>query len=618
MQMIPAMRRNMKKLLATLSALLLGLTTAGAALAQSSYVYQTFGDVDTLDPEGAYDTSSGTVLENIYETLYGYAGASITEYEPRLATEYTVSEDNLTYTFKLREGVKFHSGNDFACKDVEYSLQRILVIQDASSGVWFQAEAFLGQDYGNANGYVTSKAEEAGADVAAEGFDPQTWEGADAAYAEYWQLIDNAITCVDDFTVQFTLPKVDPAFFVKLLYTNASIIDSAWAIENGDWDGTEATYREWVGKEPREGFLHNNASGTGAYRLISWENGVVVAEAFADYWDGAPAIQTVQIQNVDSEDSAPRILALQNGDADRITLGSDSDWATLESQVRGLPGVTIHEGDDQASLSVGAMHFNQNVVVEDNAANVGSGQLDGAGIPADFFSDINVRKGFAYSFDPQEHIEAVFLGQGTPLTMALPPSFLGYDPNVPTYSYDPEKAEEAFRAAWDGQLWETGFEMTITHNTGNTSRKTVAEILKANIEDLNPKFKINVRDIAWPDFLDDGENRRLPLRLVGWAPDYADPDNFMYTFYASDGYYGSKMSFSDPEMDQWLNDARATTDSEERNLIYKSIASRAYEVLPLLTYPTSNVFMVTSDKIQGVYYNPMLSHYYLWKDISKN
>jgi peptide/nickel transport system substrate-binding protein len=610
--MMPATRRNMKRLLALTVVLAFGLT-----LAQSSYVYQTFGEVDTLDPEGAYDTASGTILENIYETLYGYAGESITEYEPRLATDYTVSEDNLSYTFNLREGVTFHSGNPFTCADVEYSLQRILVIQDASSGVWFQAEAFLGQDYGNANGYVTSKAEEAGVDVSAEGFDPQTWEGADAAYAEYWQMIDNAIVCNDDFTVQFNLPKVDPAFFVKLLYTNASIIDSVWAIENGDWDGTEATYREWVGREPREGFLHNNASGTGAYRLVSWDSGVVVAEAFADYWDGAPSIQTVQVQAVEGEPST-RILALQNGDADRITLGSDSDWATLESQVRGLEGITIHEGPEQTSLSVGAIHFNQNVVATDNAANIGSGQLDGAGIPADFFSDLNVRKGFAYSFDPEEFIEAVFLGQGTKLTMALPPSFLGYDADVPTYSYDPELAEEAFRAAFDGQLWETGFEMTISYNEGNTARRTVAEILKANIEDLNPNFRINIQGMQWPDFLNAGENRLLPIRLVGWSPDYADPDNYMYTFYASDGYYGSKMSFSDPEIDGWLQDARATTDPEERALIYKSIAGRAYEVLPLLTYPTSNVFMVTRDNLQGVYYNPMLSHYYLWKDISKN
>jgi peptide/nickel transport system substrate-binding protein len=574
----------MKKLILLLA--VLGLSLATAQSGPDTYVYQAFGEVDTLDPEGAYDTASGTVLENVYETLYSYQGASITEYEPTLATSYEVSEDGLTYTYTLREGVQFHSGNEMTCRDVEYSIERILVMNDPQSGVWFQAEALLG-----------------------------TGANANDDESITWEMIDNAVECVDDYTVQFNLPAVDPAFFVKLMYTNASIIDSQWAIENGEWDGTEATWRDWVGRDPREGFLHNNVSGTGAYRLVSWDGTNVVAEAFPEYWGGEPEIKTVLIQVV--EELATRILALQNGDADRIVLGADSDWATLEAQVRGIPGVAVHE-DDFASLSVGAMHLVQDVVTTDNAANVGSGQLDGNGIPADFFADENVRRGFAYSFDPEAFIDEVYLGQGVQLTMALPPTFLGYDESIPVYTFDPEAAEEAFRAAFDGQLWDTGFEMTISYNTGNQIRQTIAEILKANIEDLNPKFKINVRGIQWPDFLNERDNYRLPIAIVGWAPDYADPDNYIHTFYHSDGYYGSLLRFQDEEIDSLVEQARATTDEEERAQLYSQVAQRAHELVPFITYPASQVFMVTRDNLEGVYYNPMLSHYYLWKDISKN
>ena len=156
-----------------------------ATFAQSpndTYVFQSFGSVDTLDPEGAYDTSSGTILENVYETLYSYAGDSITEYEPALATSYETSEDGLTYTYTLREGVPFHSGNMMTCKDVEYSIERILVINDPQSGVWFQAEALLGSD-ANADAFVANQAAEAGVEGAdSEDFDPSSWDGADAAY----------------------------------------------------------------------------------------------------------------------------------------------------------------------------------------------------------------------------------------------------------------------------------------------------------------------------------------------------------------------------------------------------------------------------------------------------
>ena len=571
-----------KLLLAVLSAALIG-SMAFAQSGSDSYVYMTFGGVDTLDPEGAYDTASGTILENIYETLYSYAGDSITEYEPALATDYQISEDGLTYTFNLREGVQFHSGNMMTCRDVEYSIERILVMNDPQSGVWFQAEALLG-----------------------------TASNANDDESVTWEAISNSVVCLDDYTVQFNLPKVDPAFFVKLMYTNASIIDSQWAIDNGEWDGTEATWLEWVGVDPREGFLHNNASGTGAYKLIDWNGTDVVAEAFDGYWGGAPAIKNVLVQVVDEE--ATRLLALQNGDADRITV---NNWGVVESQVRGLPGVTVHADPSWASLSVGAIHLVEDVVTTDNSANVGSGQLDGAGIPANFFSDINVRKGFAYSFDPDQFIEELYLGNGVALTMALPPSFLGYDPNIPIYAFDPEAAEEAFRAAFDGQLWETGFEMTISYNTGNTVRQTIAEILKANIEDLNPKFKVNIRGIQWPDFLSDRNNGLLPIAIVGWAPDYADPDNYIYTFYHSNGYYGSLLSYDNPEMDTLIDEARSTTSNEDREFLYQSIGALGYDEVPFITYPTQQTYIVTREELNGVYYNPMYSHQYLWKDISK-
>lgn len=610
----------MKKLTILLVAALT-FTLSYAEVPADTYVEMVFGGVDTLDPEGAYDTSSGSILENIYETLYTYDGTSIQEFKPALATDYTVSADEKTYTFTLREGVKFHSGNDFSCKDVEYSLERVLVMNDSQSGVWFQSEAFLGaENHGsNANNIVaeqaTAFAAENNIDTEADDFDSMAVEGFDydAAYAAIWQMIDEAIECADDFTVIMTLPAVDPAFFSKLIYTNASIIDSQWAIDNGEWSGTEGTWREWIDRDPRAGYLHNHASGTGAYKLIQWDGQDVTAEAFADYWGGEPTIKTVLIQKVEEESS--RILALQNGDADRITV---NDWASLENQVRGLEGVTIHEDPSWTSLGAGSIHLNQATLSVDNSVNIGSGQLDGKGIPSDFFSDINVRKGFAYSFDPQIIIEELYLGKGSMLTMALPPSFLGYDETVPTYHYDPEKAEEFFCAAFDGTLCDIGFEMTISYNSGNTTRQTIAEIFKANIEDLNPKFKINLRGIAWPDFLADRKRGALPVSIVGWAPDYADPDNFMYTFYHSNGYYGGQMNFVDEQIDQWLTEARQTTDAATRELLYSSVANRAYDLAPTIVYPTRLTYMVTSDKLQGVYRNPMLSGGYLWKDIYKN
>lgn len=581
----------MKKLLLLLAALGLSL-----GLAQT-YVEQSFGDVDTLDPVQAYDSASGQVIENVYEGLYGYKGDSVTEYEPRLATDYQVSDDGLTYTFNLREGVQFHSGNPFSCKDVEYSIERALVTNPADSGAWILAEPLIG---------YSSNANDALGD-----------DASDADYDAYWQKIDDSVQCIDDMTVQFKLVNSDPAFFAKLLFYAAAIVDSEWAKANGMWDGTQDTWRDFVGVDLRDYYLQNNMSGTGAYQLVTWEPGIrVVAERNPNYWGDAPGnIQTVVLQQV--EDEAARIQALLAGDADEIALGSRASLP----QVEGQPGVKVYDAAKDpnlgwSSVAVNAVFMNQ-IINGENNDNIGSGKLDGFGIPTDFFTDEHVRKCFNYAFDAETYIQDVLQGEGQVLTMALPPSYLGYDPNVPTYSLDLEKAEEECRAAWDGQLWDNGMYLTISYNTGNLARQTTAEILKENLEYLNPKFTVDVRGIQWSDFLAQRNQKLLPVNIVGWIPDYADPDNYIHTFYASDGYYAAQMGYSNPQIDELDQEARTSLDESRRVELYSQIGQLAYEDAPYILLPSGVPFIVTREELQGVYNNPMLSGAYLWKDLSK-
>lgn len=583
----------MKKLVILLSIFILSLSLAQNNA--TTFIDMTFGDVDTLDPVQAYDSASGQVIENVYEPLYGYQGDAVDQYEPRLATSYTVSGDGKTYTFSLREGVSFHSGNSFSCADVAYSIKRALVINPGDSGAWILMEPLTGY-YGDIN--------------------TELGEGAsDADYDAAWQMIDHSVACLDDYTAQFNLVSGDPAFFAKMLFYAAVIVDSKWAIENGMWDGTAATWRDWIGVDLRDYHLQTNMSGTGAYQLVEWTPGQrVVAKAFDGYWGGAPAIKDVLIQQV--EDQSARILALQNGDADTIALGEISAL----TQVSGSPGVTIYNENGElgwTSVSVNAVFMAQNINMENNS-NVGSGQLDGNGIPSNFFSDLDMRKCLNYSFDQQAYIDQVLLSAGNTITMALPPSYLGYDPDVPTYDIDLEKAEQHCRAAWGGAVWDKGFEFTILYNTGNLNRQTIAEILKANLESLNPKFKVDIRGMDWPDFLAQRRAQTLPVSTIGWIPDYADPDNYIHTFYHSEGYYAAGYGFKDPEIDALDEQARTDPNPDSRRFLYSAIGHKAYEAAPYILTPQARPFMIMRSNVAGVYRNPMLSGAYLWKDLSKN
>lgn len=82
--------------------------------------------VRTLDPADSYEIFPGILLYNMGDRLYTYAPGT-TELEPQLATEIpTISDDSLTYTIPLREGVTFHDGSEFNAEVMAYSIQRFM------------------------------------------------------------------------------------------------------------------------------------------------------------------------------------------------------------------------------------------------------------------------------------------------------------------------------------------------------------------------------------------------------------------------------------------------------------------------------------------------------------
>src|SRR3989337_4013971 len=86
------------------------------------------GDVVSLDPAEAFELTSTWIDEHLYETLVEFS-RDFTRAVPGLATSWTVSADGKTYTFTLRSGVKFHSGNPVAAKAVEFSLRRAVRVE---------------------------------------------------------------------------------------------------------------------------------------------------------------------------------------------------------------------------------------------------------------------------------------------------------------------------------------------------------------------------------------------------------------------------------------------------------------------------------------------------------
>jgi peptide/nickel transport system substrate-binding protein len=561
------------------------VTAAFAAVPANTFFYMTSSDIPTLDPAQNYDTASAAIIENLYDTLLAYKGKSTTELEGILATDWKESGGGKTYTFNLRKGVKFHSGNDMTCADAEYSLRRNVVVNGPDSGNWFMADAFFQQP------------------VPATDYKDVTWA-----------KISKAISCNSAGQLVLNLVGRDPALLSKLAFSGQAIVDKKWAVGLGEWDGTEKTFKEWAGKDLTDSALNKKPSGTGPYQLVKRDPNQLVAKAFDGYWGPKPKIENIVISLV--KEIAARLEALKKGDADAVDTGPR---ASVIPQLEGVKGVVINDGLPD-NVSSGIM-MNQKI---SNPEVLGSGKLDGQGIPANFFSDLSVRRGFAYSFGYDQYVKEVLQGKGTVRTMALPDTFMGYDPKVKAFAYNPELAKASFQKAWGGQVWKNGFTIKARYRAGSTGSQLAMEILKKNVEALNPKFKIELTAKPWSDFLKDSATGKEAMILIGWAPDYNDPDNFLYTFYYSTGYYSPRLNFKDASMDKLLDQARATTDTAKRKVFYSLVGRRAAELVPFVIMPRPINFNTYREELKGVKdnYNPMLGGSTLgvgtyWKDLSK-
>jgi peptide/nickel transport system substrate-binding protein len=239
---------------------------------------------DSLDPARGYTQTTGFISRATYQTLVTFPDADASAIIPMLATEWSVSDDGLTYTFTLRDDVVFSSGNPFTAADVAFSLMRLKNVQGNP--------AFLA------------------ANIA-------------------------SVTAVDARTAAITLSAVDPAFLANLANSNGfSIVDSALVKENGGTDAADASTADAA-----EVYLNAHSAGSGPYVLESWEPQVeTVLVRNPNYNGPAPYFDRVIVTNI--PEPATQKIALEAGDVD-LALDLTSD------QIAGLKNnsdIAIYSG----------------------------------------------------------------------------------------------------------------------------------------------------------------------------------------------------------------------------------------------------------------------------------
>lgn len=558
-----------------LSAVMLASVASAQVKNPGTLIDVAFGDWRTFDPADCYEQSCGEVIQNVLETLYFPEGNNASKFVPLLAEGMPeVSNGGKTYTVKIRKNAKFSNGKDLTAEDVVYSIQRTLLASVDSGPAQLLIEPLLGTtDFIRKGGKIGY--DQVAAAVQAKGSD----------------------------TVVFNLARPFAAFVAVLATPYASIYNKADAVAAGEWSGSEKDWEKF--NNPAAGttaFARKLPIGTGPFVLERYDvNQNVILKRNDSYWRAPAKLQRVIIQNVEDENT--RIRMLEAGDADIASINRPAI-----PRVQKLDGVKVTESNQ---LTLIALFMNQKINGQ-GTNYLGSGKLDGKGIPANFFSDLSLRKAFAASFDYNSLIKDVLLGAATQQSTVVVKGLLGYSNTLPKYKYDKNQATRFFKAAWKGEVWKNGFVLPVFYNSGNNIRKSALEILKKNVESINPKFKVDVRELPFSQVIAQAGNNQMTLWALGWGADYADPHNFAFPFLHSDGNYPAQIGYKNPKVDALISEAVATPDTKKRNELYRQIQTIGYNDTPFIPMYQPLFPFVNRDWVKGRINNPVFADDYYY------
>lgn len=466
--------------------------------------------VPTVDPAKCYSYYCSNILQNVGNTLVSFAPGE-SEPSPQIAAEMPeISEDGLSYTFTLQEGLTFHDGSELTSEDVQFSLQR---------AQWM--------NHPEGAGFLLSGIE--------------------------------SIETPDDLTVEITLSEPDITFVSKLAYAVGTIVPS-----DGDYTSPDAQLEE--GDDPEQ-YVNEEFVGSGAYMLTEFrENQSITLEAFPEYQGEDQANDRVLVSFY--QQGAQLKAALEAGEVDVA-------FRSLAPQER-----QDLEGNDQIQ------------VIEGEGASIRYIVINTLMPP---FDDLAARQALAAAVDRDRIVEDVFNGTVEPLFSMVPPAFEAA--HVPSF-------EEQYADADPADFSEGPIEMDLWYSTDHygDTEPSIAQTLERTLEETGV-FDVTLQSTEWAQFTEQawpGENGQYQSFLLGWYPDYLDPDDYVYPFFHSETSF--LQLYGNPDMDDLIRQQQTATDpaSDERNQIFADIQQLAAEEVPTVPLFVETPVAFAREGVSGV------------------
>ncbi|HEY5538619.1 MAG TPA: ABC transporter substrate-binding protein, partial [Thermoplasmata archaeon] len=444
---------------------------------------------ETLDPADAYNYMSVNLLQNTMATLLTYSQTGDGSLEPMLLTEVPtvanggISSDGLTYTLRLRSGATFEDGTAITTTTVKYSIDRSVKAKfdPVAQEDRLPVPSFLLDAIDGANAYFTT--------YTAFTLGTATQAQVDSAWTNYTQ---RGVEVVDASTVRIHMGRVWSPMALMLAFTSVAPVNPNVF--------TVGAFKPQA----------TDISASGPYKVDTFvpdERGELVRNTA---FFGTPAVME-------------RVVIRFYSDAPALALAMRS-WE-IDIAYRNLNPEDFNEFSADAAFraDAGSSAVIRYIVFNNQTAK---------------FSDVRVRRALAYAIDRDSIVETAFLNSTAPLYSLIPEGMFGHVPVFDQrYQRNLATAQALLTdAGYDSGSNKLSFTLWYTPSRYGTTEADVAQLIKIAWE-ATGMVSVTLNSQEWETYRVSFRTGTFEIFLLGWFPDYLDPDNYVTPFlhYSSGG-----------------------------------------------------------------------------------
>lgn len=568
--------------------------------------------IKSVDPATCGDSDSAAIQANFYEGLYGYHFLKRPpEVVPLLAAELPeVSDDGLTYTIRLKPGVKYHRNPCFGPDPSGEHAWATRTVRAEDFILGFKRVADYHVNTGLAWAFLSHRI------VGIDAYREKTRLDYKSGDFSRYDLDIEGLKALDELTLQIRLSEPFPQLiYVLAMSTCAPVPHEAvdyWLANRDDGaGGRRAIPLEQRATEFRE---KEQVVGTGPYLLTDWRRkSRIVMQRNPDFREeyypseGAPGDEEKGLL----ADAGKRIPFIDVIHYDFVseTYPSWMLFLTKQRDASGIPRETF-EGVVNPDHELAEQWKSRHIYLEKYT------------VPAIYWIAFNMedpifkaskslRQAMCLAYDVESHIKVLFNDRGVRATNIVPDTFKGHDEAGPgPYSRVDVDAAKVKLAQAKEELATAGLlvngeipELKFDLSDGATAVR-MAELAQQQFAKLGLKVKPEYND--WPTLQQKVHSKQAQMYTMGWHADYPDAENFLQLFYSPNIAKGTNNSnYSNPEFDALYEKIRVMPDSPQRTELYVRMIRMISEDCPILLLSEPESYVLFYDWVYNVKPHPI-------------